>query len=126
MTNNTNTLNITACDNELLIVASAWGESYLLANIKSGNEHNVNFTLTIAEGAAPTAPINLNGVNGDLTTPQNVTLPAGTYRLNIVGINWGGPTAFNVQLNENPAYKYAGSSQEPLIWTGGNPAITVG
>lgn len=120
-----NTLKITACDNEILVVASNWNESYLLANIKSGNNNTVDFAIDIAEGAA-SATLNLNGVNAPLTTPQSVSLPAGTYRLNIIGINWGGPTALEAQLNDNAPYKYDGTSQEPLIWAGGNPEITVG
>ena len=107
------------------MVASAWSESFIIANIKSGNEHPVDVTINIVEGST-TTPINLNGVNEPLEGPQSVALPAGKYRLNIVGINWGGPTAFNVQLNNNAPYKYGGDSQEPLIWTGGNPEITIG
>lgn len=120
-----NTLKFTACDNEILVVASAWSESYILANVKSGNFNNVDFTLTINEGPV-SKTLDLNGVNAPLTTPVSASLPAGTYRLNIVGINWGGPTSFEVQLNDNAPYKYGGDSQEPLIWTGGNPEITVG
>lgn len=120
-----NTVKITACDNELLLIASNWNGSLMLATIKSGNERVVDFTIDIVEGAT-TTPLNLNGLGKDLTAPQSVALPAGDYRLNIVGINWGGPAAFEVQLNENPAYKYTGSSQDPFIWTGGNPEITVG
>jgi hypothetical protein len=95
-----NVINVTACDNELIIMAYQWGASYELCRILSGNNNTVNVLLNIQAGpyqgsltcTGVTTPINV-------PNPMTVTVPAGEYQLMLLGINWGGPTQFTVNVN---------------------------
>ena len=68
-------IHVTATDNELYILASANAGSAEICHIKSGCNDPVEYTVI----------------------PQSI-LAAGNYDLTMVGINWGGPQAFNVIL----------------------------
>lgn len=68
-------VNITATDNELILIASTGAGSSEVAHIKSGYNNPVAYQVV----------------------PQSI-LPAGNYTLTMIGINWGGPSAFKVSL----------------------------
>ena len=86
-------INITACDNELIIIAFTPSISYQIGRILSGNNQGVSVTLNLVEDTYVGGPT-LNGTNNPLNDVIDVCLPAGTYSLFLCGINWGGPTAF--------------------------------
>ena len=86
MATKTTQIEITACDNELYIIASTAAFSSELCHIKSGYGDPVSYKVK----------------------PQSI-LPAGPYNLFIVGINWGGPSAFKVTLTQ--------SSGAPIVLT---------
>lgn len=69
-------IHVTATDNELYLIAAGPSGSSEIGHIKSGAGQTVNFTLV----------------------PQAV-LHSGVYNLILVGINWGGPQAFQVTLS---------------------------
>jgi hypothetical protein len=92
-----NLINVTACDNELLLIAYQDGGSYVLADIKSGNNQTVNVNLNIVSGQFD-GTLTLNGVNSPLSDTYQVPLAPGSYSLIAVGVNWGGPTAFTFTL----------------------------
>lgn len=70
---NTTQIHVTACDNELYILASTGRESSELCHIKSGFNDPVDYKFN----------------------PGHI-LPPGAYELTVVGINWGGPWKFAV------------------------------
>lgn len=92
------TIKITAADNELFLVAYQWGNSYLLAHIMSGGGNPVNVTLNLSKGQYA-GPVALNGVTQALSSSSAVTLDAGTYSLMAIGVNWGGPISFAVNVD---------------------------
>jgi hypothetical protein len=71
----TTKIHVTACDNELYILASTPAGSSEVCHLKSGYNNPVEYVVI----------------------PQSI-LPAGAYTLIMVGINWGGPQAFKVTL----------------------------
>lgn len=93
----THTINITAVDNELIILAYHWTGSYELCRVLSGNDMTVSVTLTLSQGEY-LGPIVLNGVNSQISTSLNVYLPVipttDSYSLLFVGIDWGGAINF--------------------------------
>lgn len=85
---------INQCDNELYITASTSAGSAEICHISSGYNDPVAYA------------VNLGSV-----------LPAGKYNLTLVGINWGGPAAFNVTIN-GTAYNYNNASAPVgVVWT---------
>jgi len=105
-----NTINITACDNQLLIYATQWGYSYLIANLNSGNSHPVDVTINIEAGNYQLGYYGNNVNNNDpLPTPFTVYLPPGTYDLNCIGIDWGGPFQTNFTLTTSKGTTKYGS-----------------
>jgi hypothetical protein len=91
----TTKIHVTACDNELYILASTPAGSSEICHLKSGYNNPVNYEVT----------------------PQSI-LPPGNYTLTMIGINWGGPTAFKVTLITG------GVSQVHSGGTGTNPGVT--
>lgn len=71
----TTKIQVTACDNELLLIASTPAGSSTLCHLKSGYNAPVNYEFN----------------------PQHI-LASGTYDLNIIGLNWGGPGTWNVEV----------------------------
>ena len=120
----TNTINVTACDNELIILAYQWGSSFELCRIISGNFNQVHVKINLSAGPY-IGPINLNGVNNPLNTQLDVFLPAGQYSLLMLGIDWGGPQQFTVNVN-NKLYALPPCNQgDGLVWNSGPIAINV-
>ncbi len=107
-----NSITTTACDNELVILAYTPSASYELCQILSGNSQSVNVTLGIQPGTYQNTIV-LNGVNQPLKQSINQTLPAGTYSILMLGVNWGGPTQFMVNVN-GTAYELPFTQQGPL------------
>jgi hypothetical protein len=96
-----NTITVTACDNELIVLAYQWGASFELCRILSGNNQPVNVTLTLQSGAYQ-GTIVLNGVNQPLSQNITQTLASGAYSLLLLGVDWGGPSQFTVDVNGTP------------------------
>lgn len=92
---------VTACDNELYILASQWNGSSELLHLKSGNNDPVSTTF------------NLESV-----------LPKGTWQITMVGINWGGPWAFKISVGSNN-YGNSGGGAVGVVWQQTTPAITI-
>jgi len=120
----TNTINVTACDNELVIMAYQWGASFELCRILSGNSNRVNVNINLNQGSYM-GPIVLNGVNNPLNQDLNLYLPAGAYSLLLLGIDWGGPQQFTVAVNNRPYSLPYGNNGDGLVWNPGPIAITV-
>ncbi len=68
-------IQVTATDNELYLIASTPAGSSEICHLKSGFNNPVNYVVV----------------------PQSI-LAAGNYTLTVLGINWGGPSAFTVIL----------------------------
>lgn len=107
------TINVTACDNELYLIAfqnnSQGGISYQLGHIQSGNGNPVNLTITVTAGSYK-QPVTINGVQQAITQSQDytVSIPASTYTLLAVGIDWGGGYNYKFSVGETnygPDYK---------------------
>ncbi|HYK21092.1 MAG TPA: hypothetical protein VEV42_10180 [Pyrinomonadaceae bacterium] len=93
-----NTIAVTACDNELIVLAYQWGASFELCRILSGNNQSVNVTLNIQPGTYQ-GTIVLNGVNQPLSQTITQTLASGAYSILLLGVDWGGPAQFTVSVN---------------------------
>lgn len=97
----TTNISITACDNELHLIATNGAGSSEICHISSGFGNPVNYSVI----------------------PQSI-LPPGQYTLIMVGINWGGPQAFTVTLTidgvETP-FTAPPSSQVGANWTVATP-----
>jgi len=122
-----NTIKITACDNQLILFAinKAEDNCYELCNIKSGNNNSVDITLNIEDGTFQ-GTIEANGVNSNLNETKTVQLPAGEYYLVYAGVNWGGPYNFKFEFN-NKTYELLNNANQPLegvIWSLGNKHIS--
>ncbi|MBO1352246.1 MAG: hypothetical protein EBE86_035010 [Hormoscilla sp. GUM202] len=74
----TTQIKVTAADNELFLIASTGAGSSELLHYKSGGNKPV-----------------------DVTVYPNVILASGTYSLTMVGVNWGGPSAYKVIVTED-------------------------
>ena len=94
-------VNVTACDNELYIMASQPAGSSELLHIKSGYGNPVSNTF------------NLESV-----------LPKGTWQITMIGINWGGPWAFRISVGTN-SYGQSGSGTVGYVWSATTPPITI-
>lgn len=84
-------------DNELIILAVNAVTSVELFRLKSGAGQLVNYTIK----------------------PASI-LKSDNYSLVIIGINWGGPASFNVQLDPpslSPAPYQNGSAPLGVVWT---------
>jgi subtilase family serine protease len=76
----TTQITVRACDNELIIMASNGTGSSTLCHLKSGYNAPVSYVFN----------------------PQNI-LAAGQYDLTLIGINWGGPGNFTVDVTTGGA-----------------------
>jgi hypothetical protein len=120
-------ITISACDNELYLVAvnSAATQSYQLAHIQSGGGNLVGVSATVAVGIY-SEPATLYGITGRLSASYSVYLPAGTYNLVPIGINWAGSQQFVFTLNGTPfsePFSNPGSTRPTVVWnpTAGSP-----
>lgn len=121
----TNTINVTACDNELIILAYQWGGSFELCRILNGNSYSINQSITINSGPYTGTQIISNGITGPISGTTALTLPSGDYTLLLLGIDWGGPQVFNATVNGTDYSSPAATDGEGLVWNPGPIAITV-
>ncbi|HBL29306.1 MAG TPA: hypothetical protein DD490_20945 [Acidobacteria bacterium] len=124
----TNTINVTACDNQLLICATQSGLSYAIVDLNSGFGNPVDATINIVAGAYQGGYYG-NNVNGGSLPPGTVALPAGTYDLTCIGIDWGGPFQITFTVN-GVQYGSSTSSYPPVedigvLWSTGTTPITI-
>ena len=119
-----NTIQVTACDNELIVLAYQWGTSFELCRILSGNLQPVNVTLNITQGIYE-GTIVLNGVNQPLNLAIPQTLAAGNYSILLLGVDWGGPAAFTVNVNGTPFTLTPQPTGDGLVFSPGPISITV-
>ena len=89
----TTEINITKTDNELILIATTPSDSSTLCHIKSGYNAPVSYRFNPAD-----------------------ILESGHYELKMVGLNWGGPGNFEVQVTSNgQTQTYSGSAVD--FWT---------
>ena len=126
MGSSSNSINITACDNEMYLIAYAQSgdSSYQLAHVQSGNDNTVNVTITIEGGDYYAEPPTLNGVNGPINTTYVVYVPSDTYTVAAVGINWGVLSSFAYSVNSGPIVS-GNPSQTGVVWYPAGTMITV-
>lgn len=86
-------VNVTACDNELIVIASQWPFSSEVFHLKSGNNDTVAYSVDLAS-----------------------ILPSGTYDLTMIGVNWGGPFNFALTV-AGINYGNSGSAAPGVNWT---------
>jgi hypothetical protein len=93
-------------DNELIILAVNSSVSVELFRLKSANGQPVNYTIK----------------------PSGI-LTQGNYHLVIIGINWGGPASFNVQLDPpsilSPAPYQNNTAPIGVVWAPGPIPFTI-
>lgn len=98
----TTQIQVTAADNEILLIASTPAGSTELLHYKSGYNRPVN--VTVYPGAI---------------------LATGSYALTMVGVNWGGPSKFTVAVTtdgKTQTYQGGGSTSVGDVW---NQTITI-
>jgi len=100
-TSTNNKIKISACDNELYLIAFNWNESYEICHIKSGYGFGVDVAIEIESGDYTERQKTLSGLKENLTNNSTVSIPPGTYTLIAVGIDWGGPQNFSFSVNGN-------------------------
>jgi hypothetical protein len=110
-----NTVKVIACDNELIIVAFQFTQSYEILNLKSGNGQPVNVDLNILAGPYD-GGARIDAVTKPANETTNVYLPAGTYDLSVIGLNWGGVSQFTVDINTNNLVLPLGNQPKGLVF----------
>ena len=88
----TTKIDVQACDNELIILASTAAGSSVLCHLKSGYGAPVSY----------------------IFNPGHI-LPHGAYEMTFVGINWGGPGNFKILVDGTPYT--GGSSAVGVVYT---------
>lgn len=114
------TVKITACDNQILLVATTWEKSYLVANIQSGNGNSVDVTLDLDYGNTFSGTVDLNGVNQPLSGTYSVKIPEEKVNLAMIGVNWGGAADFAINL-DGTDYNYSKDPTPALVVPLGDP-----
>lgn len=79
-------VNVTACDNDLIVIASTPAASSEVFRIRSGYNNPVSYQVDLA-----------------------AILALGSYDLTVIGVNWGGPYNFAVTVN-GQSYGTSGSA----------------
>jgi hypothetical protein len=91
-------INITACDNELYVIASTPAFSSEICHITPGYNDPVAYA------------VNLGSI-----------LPGGKYSLTMIAVNWGGSAKFAITVTNNgtpTAYTFSnGSAPVGVVWT---------
>jgi hypothetical protein len=106
----TTQIQVTACDNELMLIAipttpNAGSASIELLHYKSGFNKPVNVTLF-----------------------PGAVLPTGSYTLSMIGINWGGPSTYSVIVTTDgvaKTYTGGGNANVGPNWTNNVPISVV-
>lgn len=122
-----NVINVTACDNELIVLACQWNASFELFRVLSGNANTVAVNMTIQSGQYAGTQV-FDGVNNALNTNATCSLAPGTYNLCLVGINWGGQQQFTVTINGDQLtlpYTTQPDEFQGVVWAPKSTVITV-
>jgi len=93
----TTNIAVSACDNELYIIASTVSGTSEICHITSGAGNPVSYKVI----------------------PQSI-LPPGNYSLTMIGINWGGPSGFKVDLTTGGVVQNFASTPNTsvgVVWT---------
>ena len=85
-------VNVTACDNELIVIASTPAASSEVFRIKSGYNNPVSYQVDLAAILSP-----------------------GGYDLTMIGLNWGGPYNFLLTVN-GTSYGASGNANPGINW----------
>ena len=80
------------------MLAYQWGASFELCRVLSGNSNAIDLTINIDEGPYTGTSV-INGVHHPIQHSFTTYLPAGSYQLLLLGIDWGGPAEFDVEVN---------------------------
>lgn len=83
---------VSACDNELIVIASQGAGSSEVFRLKSGYNAPVSYSIDLA-----------------------FILPSGSYDLTMIGVNWGGPYDFALTVNGSP-YGASGNAAPGVNW----------
>jgi hypothetical protein len=118
-----NLIEVTNCDNELIILAFQWGVSYELCRILSGNNKPVSVNISIIADTYTGTQV-FNGVNNALNVNSIVSLPKGEYKLLLLGVNWGGLQQYKVNVN-GTVYQFPQNTNPGDIWNPRSIVITV-
>ncbi len=118
-----NTIQVSACDNELIILAYQEGVSYEIGRILSGNGEAVNVSIDLLAGDYVGTSL-FNGIITPLDVSITTYIPSGSYSLLFLGINWGGPSSFTVSVGGTALGGTVGQGLG-LTWNPGPLAITV-
>lgn len=120
------TVAITACDNELYVIAFNGNESYLVCRVMSGYYNSVNISMTINQGAYA-GPVIISSTNQPVTSTFSTQVPAGSYSLLLIGVDWGVSANFAVNVNGNPvSYAPIPSLPSPgTVWAPAPVSITI-
>lgn len=131
---NSNSINVTACDNELYIIACNGTSSFQLCHIQSGFHYGVNVNVNIQTGNYIEPPLQ-NGLYGNLDNTYTVNIPSGTYSIMAVGIDWGGgqQAQLSVTSNGGQPQSFGNGGYKPgptvipnIFWTyNGAPLTTI-
>tara|TARA_B110000091_G_C13501972_1_gene344738 strand:+ start:108 stop:518 length:411 start_codon:yes stop_codon:yes gene_type:complete len=116
-----NTINVSACDNELYIVAvllksskeSTDNLSNQLCHIQSGGNNKVAVKIDIEVGNYEQYPT-YNGVTKPLNIHSKVKLPKGVYNILAVAIDWGGGRNIGVKINSGKLFGTDGYKSGPF------------
>ncbi len=120
-----NSINITKCDNQLVIVAVSkeTQEFYELANVGSGPA--VDFTINLIEGTYVRPEVYTNATSiSPASKTTSLGLPTGKYLIYYTGFNAYGPYNFEFTLNGG-TYKLLNDSKAAArygyVWNHGGP-----
>lgn len=93
----TTKIDVSACDNELYIIATTPSGTSEILHMSSGFSNPVSYQVV----------------------PQSI-LPKGRYSLTMIGINWGGPSNFKVTLTTGGVpqpFTSTPNSAIGVVWT---------
>lgn len=119
-----NSINITQCDNQLIIVAVSvkTQQFYEIANVGSGPA--VDFTINLVKGVYVRPEIYTNRTStSPAPSTTNIGLPAGKYLIYYTGLNAYGPYNFEFTLNGETFKLLNGqaAAKYGYVWNHGGP-----
>lgn len=111
-----NSIQINACDNELIIVAYNPNMSYVIGRIISGNHFGVNVNVALSPGDF-SGGFEFNGLGESLNESTEVTIPSGDYSIQLLGLDWAQTDAqFTVVINETTYSLPLQTYNAGLVW----------
>lgn len=128
-----NSINISACDNELYLIAvNKNGQmSYQLGHVLSGYNNGVDVTINIDQGEYK-EPQTQNGLSDALDSTYKVCIPKGEYFIMAVAIDWGGGQQVDLTINKGEkSWKFGTNGYNPgpfgteVFWTNEGQPLTI-